>query len=166
MLNVDATHEVEFDIAPSLKERMARWDEGLGDDLFSSSPLTSPDSSPTATPTIKTIELPEESSALSEAVETAKERLKRRRLVQGRKNRAKRQREAKLEERDGPPVRADAEERYAASSVQRFTSTSASESNVASTGYVGLNRCTEPKGKYSLRELREMGFEVLKWDGR
>jgi len=166
MHNVDTIHEVEFDVTPSLKERMARWDEeGLGDDLLSLSPLTSPDSSPTATPTLKTVELPEEISSLSEAIETAQERLKRRRCTQGRNNQAKRLHKAKLEERNGPPVRADAEKKYAANSVPHFTSASATESNVASTGYVGLNRCTEPKKEYSLRELKEMGFDVLKWDG-
>jgi len=40
------------------------------------------------------------------------------------------------------------------------------ESNVASTGYVGLNRCTEPQKEFLLKELRRMGLDVLKWDGR
>jgi len=102
MRSAHVSHEVDFDVTPSLKERMAHWDEleeGLEDDLFSLSPLTSPESSPTATPTLKTAELPAEIPDLSQAIEplpsAAQERLKRRRLLQGRNNRAKRQRSGK-----------------------------------------------------------------------
>ncbi len=67
---------------------------------------------------------------------------------------------------DGPDVRAKADAKYAANAAKAFTSMSATEFDVASTGYVGLNRCTEPKREYSMKELRWMGFDVLKWDGR
>jgi hypothetical protein len=173
MRSAHVSHEVDFDVTPSLKERMAHWDEleeGLEDDLFSLSPLTSPESSPTATPMLKTAELPAEILDLSQAIEslpsTAQERLKRHRLLQGRNNQAKRQRSDKLEERDGPLLRANANKKYAANSISHFTSTSATKSKIASTGYVGLNRCTEPKREYLLKELRKMGFDILKWDGR
>jgi hypothetical protein len=159
-------HEVDFH-TPCLKARMANWE---GEDLFSLSPLTSPESSPTMTPIMKVAELPAEESDIFQAAEplpeTAQERLKRRRKAQGRNNWAKRQCLTKLEARDGPPVRAKADEKYATSAAKVFTSTSATEFDVASTGYVGLNRCTVPKREYSLVELRKMGFDALKWDGR
>ncbi len=63
----------------------------------------------------------------------------------------------------GPDVSAKADAKYAA---KVFTSTSATEFDVASTGYVGLNRCTKPKREYSLKDLREMGFDVMTWDVR
>lgn len=167
-------HHVEFDIASNLKERIAQEKmEDLGDDLFSLSslsslsPLTSPEPSPTSTPAVKAAELPVENSGFSQAtelLETAEGRLKRRRKTQSRTNRAKRHCSAKEEERDGPPVRMKAEKKYAANSVPVFTSMSATESNVASAGYVGLNRSTNAR-EYSLKELRDMGFDVLKWDG-
>ncbi len=170
-----AQHAVDFHVIPSLKARMANWEEeNVGDDLFLLSPLTSPEStpesSPAATPTMKVAELPAENSdtplAAEPFPETAQERLKRRRKVQGHNNRAKRQCLAKLEAREGPDARAKADAKYAANAAKVFTSTSATEFNVASTGYIGLNRCTVPKKEYSFKELREMGFDVLKWDGR
>jgi hypothetical protein len=169
MLKAAVTHHVEFNIVSHLKERTAQENfEDLGDDLFSLSPLTSPEPSPTSTPTVKTTELPVEISSPSQAAEplsTAQARLKRRRVNQGRKNRAKRHCNAKQKERDGPPIRAEAEEKYAANSAPVFTPASTMESNVASTGYVGLNRCTKVR-EDSLKELRDMGFDILKWDGR
>lgn len=162
-----ATYEVEFNVIPSIKERMERWSvEGVDDDLFTLSPLTSAESSPTTSPTLKAVELKEEVSEASAAVETALERLKRRRRVQGQKNRAKRLRTSKQGERDGPPARIKAEGKYAASSTLFFSSTSAADSNVASTGYVALNRCIASKKEYSLTELKGFGFDVLNWDGR
>ena len=183
MLNADVPHDVEhyvrhavdFDIISCLKECMANWEEGnVGDNLFLLSPLTSPKStpksSPVATPTMKVAELPAENSDTPQAAEpfpeTAQERLKRRRKAQGHNNRAKRQCLAKLEAREGPDTRAKANAKYAANAAKVFTSTSATDFNVASTGYIGLNRCTVPKKEYSFKELREKGFDVLKWDGR
>ena len=161
-------HHVKFDIASRLKERIAQENiEDLGDDLFFLSPLTSAEPSPMSTPAVKATELPAENSGISQAIEllsTAQERLKRCRKTQGRKNRAKRHCIDKKEERDGPPVRTKAEEKYAANFVPVFTSTSVTESNVASTGYVALNRSTNAR-EYSLKELRDMGFDTLKWDG-
>ena len=63
---------------------MANWEgEDLGDDLFSLSPLTSPESSPVATLTMKVAELPAEDSDFFQVAEplpeTIQERLKRRR---------------------------------------------------------------------------------------
>jgi hypothetical protein len=174
-LNADVhfvQHQVKFRVTPCLKARMADWElENLGDDLFSPSPFTSPSGTPPPTPTLKIAELPPENSDASRAVEslpsTAQARLKRRRKAQGRNNRAKKQCLAALEGKDdGPAVRAKAEAKYTANSTTVFTSTSATEFHVASTGYVGLNRCTEPRREYSLKELRKMGFDVLKWDGR
>ena len=141
--------------------------ENSGDDLFSLSPLTSAEPSPMSTPAVKATELPVENSGISQAIEllsTAQERLKRRRKTQGRKNCAKRHCIDKKEERDDPPIRTKAEEKYAANFVPVFTSTSVTESNVASTSYVALNRSTNAR-EYLLKELRNMGFDILKWDG-
>lgn len=179
MLEQVAFHRVEFDVLPRLKDRIVQESrESLSDDLFSLSPLTTPNSSPTATPgpspsstpTISPVDLPSESSHFTQATDlpplTAQERLKRRRTLQGRNNRAKRQRTAKHVERDGPPVQEKAKAKYAASSTPAFTSASAADSHVTRSGYVALNRCTEVKEEYSLDELLKMGFDVLKWDGR
>ncbi len=176
MLERVAFHRVEFDVLPRLKDRIVQESrESLSDDLFSLSPPTTPNSSPTATPgpptpTISPVDLPSESSHFTQATDlpplTAQERLKRRRTLQGRNNRAKRQRTAKHVERDGPPVREKAKAKYAASSTLAFTSASAADSHVTRSGYVALNRCTEVKEEYSLDELLKMGFDVLKWDGR
>jgi hypothetical protein len=119
---------------------------------------------------MKVAELPAEASDVSQAAaplpETAQERLKRRRKAQGRNNRAKKQRLTKPGAREGPDVRAKADAKYAANAAEVFTPTSAKGFKAASTGYVGLNKCTVPKREYSLKELRAAGFEVLKWDGR
>ena len=87
-------------------------------------------------------------------------------MRQGQKNRTKWQCNAKQKERDGPPVQQNAEEKYACNCTLVFTSTSAAQSHVARSGYIGLNKCTEAKKEYLLNELLEMGFDVLKWDGR
>jgi len=75
VLNADVPHgvvqhEVDFHVIPRLKARMAGWEEeSLGDDLFSLSPLTSPETSPAATPTMKVAELPAENSDACQAAE-------------------------------------------------------------------------------------------------
>ena len=167
VIRMNASHGVQFNITPSLKERMEHWDvEAVDDDLFKLLSPTSPERIPTASPTLKAVESKEGDSDPSPAVETTQERLKRRRRVQGQKNHTKRPHKVKQEERDGPPVRLDVAAKYEANSTSFFSSTSAADSSVASTGYVVLNRSIASKKAHSLTELEALGFDILDWDGR
>jgi hypothetical protein len=96
-------------------------------------------------PSTATGTIPDRSSAL-----TAAEKRKRRKVLQSRENRKNKDRKTKQNQQDGP----------------RYTDTPTADAPVASTGYVGLNRCAEAKEFAPLAELlNEKGLKLVEWDG-
>ena len=169
-----------FDLITRLKECVAHEDEAwIGDDMFDDlhdlSPLTTPESSPAPTPRLGPIGLPWEDPPsadtgtvpdVSSELTTAEKR-KRRKALQSRENRKKKERKTKQNQRDGPPLREEAQTKYASKAIPVFTDTSTSDAPAASTGYVGLNRCAESKEVATLAELlNDAGLKLVEWDGR
>lgn len=150
-----------------------------GDDMFDnpydSSPLTSLESSPAPTPRLEPIGLPlpdppcaVTSTALDLSSEpTAAEKRKRRKVLQGRENRKNKERKIKQNQRDGPPLRKEAQKKYASKAVPIYTDTSTANAPVASSGYTALNKCAKAKESATLDELlNNEGFRLVEWDGR
>jgi len=162
-----------FDFVTRLKELVELENqEWPGDDLFSLSPLTSPESSPGSTPSssprMQTVELPTEGPTLQMDPSNATPAKQRKRKMGARKKatRRTRRREAKMAEKDGPPTRDKAQEKYAEKSTLLFTTTPTAEAPVTSTAYVALNGCKEEAKIYSLHHLlSKKKFNLLDWDG-
>jgi hypothetical protein len=145
------------------------------DDLHDLSPLTTPESSPAPTPRPAPVGLPllDLPSAVTGAVPdvssalTAAEKRKHRKVLQGRENRKNKERKTKQNQRDGPPLREEAQEKYASKAIPIYTDTPTADAPVASSGYIGLNRCAEAKEFAPLAELlNDKGLKLVEWDGR
>lgn len=168
-----------FDFIAGLKESVTRDNNDLPcDDLFSPSPLTtpetSPDSSPTSTPHLPPVDLPifenesinkgTPSESIAELTPAQKRR--NRNVLQGRENRKKRRLEVKQKQKSGPPPRKQAEEKYKQEAAPVYTSAYVEGANVASAGYTGLNKSFEPQELPTADELLARGFTLQKWEGQ
>ncbi len=170
------TASPSFNLIPQLRESMARQGlENVIDDLFSLSPLTTPESTPENSPQRKMASLPpldelECTPKKATSAMTPQESRKRRKVLQGRKNAKKRKLEKKEQKLDAPNVRHKAHQKYKAAAQAIHTATKAADSLVAKTAYIALNRPAQPKKAKGLQELvgegSKYGFTLQKWDGR
>ena len=95
---------------------------------------------------------------------TATERRKHCKTLQSRENRRNKECKIKQDQRDGPPLREEAQTKYASKAIPVYTGTPTAD---ASSGYEGLNRCAEAKESATLAELvNDMGHKLVEWDGR
>jgi hypothetical protein len=172
-----------FDLITRLQECCATENQAwIGDDMFDDvfddlhdlSPLTTPETSPAPTPRVEPIglPLPDPSSAVTGTVPdvpselTAAERRKRRKVLRSRENRKKKEQKTKQNQRDGPPLREKAQEKYESKAIPIYTDTPTADAPVASSSYVGLNRCAEAKESATLAELlNDADLKLVEWDG-
>jgi hypothetical protein len=145
------------------------------DDLFSMSPLTTPETTPENSPQMRPASLPplEESECTPEKATgamTSQEQRKRRKVLQGHKNAKKRKAEQKEQRLGAPDVRQKAHQKYKAAAQAIHTASKTADSLVAKTGYIALNRPAETKKAQALEELvgegSKYGFKLQKWDGQ
>jgi hypothetical protein len=149
--------------------------ENVTDDLFSLSPLTTPESTPQNSPQRKMVSLPpldelESTPEKATGAKTSQESRKRRKVLQGRKSAKKRKLEKKEQKLDAPNVRQKAHQKYKAAAQPIHTAAKAADSLVAKTAYIALNRPAESKKAKGLQELvgegSKYGFTLQKWDGQ
>ena len=142
------------------------------DDLQDLSPLTKPESSPAPMPHLEPIGLPllGPPSGITGTIldvswePTATEKRRRRKVLQGRENKEHKMKQGQW---DGKPLHEKAQTKYASKATPFYTNTPTADAPIASSGYVGLNRCAEVTESATLAELlNDKGFKLMEWDGR
>jgi len=177
-----------FDLARRLQEVLLLGDQECpGDDLLLQSPLTSLESTPESSPIPKHMALPDvgkEHAPLPRASSPAttnapsrpsapnkSERVMKRNREQSRKNARKRSKSEKESGCKPPELRKNAEAKYSTNANALFTPMATKNAPVASTGYIALNRplgqkkAVKDMKDYTMSEMKELGFEYIKWDG-
>ena len=162
-------------------------DDLFEEELFLSSPLTTPKSKPESMPNRIAMDLPaagatpaidpaihEKVSKALTALEKKKQRMKARSKINKKRKRFRNKVERKEGDqfRDGPTVRKGAKEKYHWEADLLFTSTDPAKSWVTKSAYAAVNKpgqeCFEVE--YELKDLvgedSKFKFALKKWDGR
>jgi len=162
-------------------------DDLFDEELFSLSPLTSPDSTPSPTPKAIAVDLPAVETApameplpvekVAEAL-TSLEKKKRKMKARSKKNKKQKRFLAKVKEmeenqfRDGPAVREKAKSKYLQEADLLFTKVDTAASRVTKSAYASVNVANRvgSKVEYDLNDLVGEGskfkFALKTWDGK
>ena len=161
-----------FNLVSGIQESVAREELYLADDLFSPSPLTTPESTPESSPNQEPVNLPPDEAEVDTetAPMTAQQRRKRKKMLQGRQNMKKRLQEEKQSKREGPPVRPGVWKKYVEGATGVQTKAATSTAAVTRSAYIARNVPDSSKKAHTLEELvgpkSEYKYQLRKWDGR
>jgi hypothetical protein len=162
-------------------------DDLFSEELFSLSPLTSPDSTPSSTPKVTAVDLPDVETTpamepllvekVAEAL-TPLEKKKRRMKARSKKNKKRKRFLAKVKKmeenqfQDGPAVREKAKLKYLREADLLFTMVDTEGSHVTKSAYASVNTTNRAgfEVEYGLNDLvgedSRFKFALKKWDGK